>query len=150
VPGIGQELLDRLVQHRTAPDHGLVVRNEVAHGQAFDTVGRGRDHHVADDDRIVIGPEHLGDREAVDVGIEQADLVAGRGQRDGQVDRHRRLADAALAGRHADDTGLGVGPEERRHRRGGRVPVARMVVPVAVVPRLLLGAAGHADPQPVP
>ena len=112
-------------------------------------MGGGRDHHVTDDDRVVICPEHLGYRESVHVGIEQPDLEPGLGQRDGQVHRHRRLADAALARRHPDDTRLRIRSEKRRHGRGGRVPVSVVVVPVTVV-TVLLDAAGGLGPQPVP
>jgi hypothetical protein len=41
--------------------------------------------------------EHRGDRVAVDVGVEDADRAASLGQREREVDRDRRLADAALA-----------------------------------------------------
>ena len=49
--------------------------------------------------------QHLRDREAVDVGVEQPDLVAPGGQGHGQVHRHRRLPHAALARRDADHPG---------------------------------------------
>ena len=62
----------------------------------------------------MVGAEHLGDREAVDVGVEQADAVAGLRQGDGEVDRDRRLADAALPRRHPDDARAGVGRKEGR------------------------------------
>ena len=146
--GVGQELLDRLVQHRAAPDHRLVVGHEVTHGQALDAVGRGRDHHVADDDRVMVGPEHLGHREAVDVGVEQPDLVAGLGQRDGQVHRDRRLADAALARRHADDARLRVRRQEGGQgcRRRVAVPVCRVVV----ARRRAVGGLDRPAPQALP
>ena len=150
--GIGEELLNRLVQHRTPPDDRLVVRHEVAHGEALDPVRRCRDHDVAQDDRVVVGPEHLGDREAIDVGVEQADAVAGLGQGDGEVHRDRRLADAALARRHPDDPGGGIGSEEGRHRRAASVPVRMSVtgvliaVPVAVALVLRCTVAEHLRP----
>ena len=46
--------------------------------------------------------EHVRDRVAVDVGVEDADLVPERGERRRDVDRQRRLADAALARRDRD------------------------------------------------
>ena len=94
---------------------------------------RRRDHDVAQDDRVVIGAEHLGNREAVDVGVEQADLLAGLGQRDGEVHRHRRLADTTLRRGDADDSGLASRGQERRHGRRGACPWPRTVV-VAVWP----------------
>ena len=49
--------------------------------------------------------EHARDRVAPDVGVEHADLLALGGQRGGEVDGQRGLADAALAGADADDVG---------------------------------------------
>ena len=40
----------------------------------------------------------------MDVGIEQADAGAKTGQREGQIDRHRRLAHTTLAARNADES----------------------------------------------
>ena len=125
----------RLVQHRPAPDHRLVVGHEVAHGEAAHPVGRGRQHHVAEDDRVVVDAEHLGHREAVDVGVEQTDPVAGLGQRDGQVDGDGRLADAALARGDTDDPGRRVGLEEGR--RGALLAVT-VPVPAVAMPVVLL------------
>ncbi len=79
-PGLGDELFDRLVQHRSAPDHRLLVGHEVAHRDTAHAVGERGDHRVAEHDRVVRGAEHLGQREAVDVGVEHADLVAERRQ----------------------------------------------------------------------
>ena len=56
-------------------------------------------------------PSMPGDREAVDVGVDDADLVALRAEGERQVDRQRRLADAALAGRHRDHAGAVVDRE---------------------------------------
>ena len=70
--------------------------------------------------------EHVRDRVAVDVGVEDADLAPERGERRGEVDRQRRLADAALAGRDGDHTRrrgqldaarLGAAAQLRRQRR---------------------------------
>ena len=52
--------------------------------------------------RLLGDAHHHRDTRAVDIGIEQPDLRAGAGQRDRHVDGHRRLADAALAGRNGD------------------------------------------------
>ena len=61
--------------------------------------------------------------------------MAGACQRDGQVHRHRRLADTAFARRHADDPRRGIVGEKSRHRFGLCVLVA-----VAVgVSRLVVG-----------
>ena len=110
--GVDEELLERLVQHRAPPDDRRVVGHEEAHGQAAHAVGRRRDDEVADDQGVGPDAEHLGHREPVDVGVEDADVVAGPLQRDGQVDRHRGLADPALAGRDPEDAGLRPGLHE--------------------------------------
>ena len=59
--------------------------------------------------------------------------MAGLGQRHGEVHRDRRLADTALARRHADDAGLRVRAEEQRHRCSLPVAVPGVVVLVVVV-----------------
>ena len=89
-------------------------------------VGRGGDHQVAEDHRIVVGAEHLGDGEPVDVGVEDAHPVAGLGQRHGQVHRHRRLPHAALPRGHPDDPGGRSGWRKRasRHAWASPWPVA--------------------------
>ena len=52
-----------------------------------------------------VDAQHARHRVAVDVGVDHADLEAVGRHRRGQVDRHRRLADAALAGRDRVDAG---------------------------------------------
>ena len=47
--------------------------------------------------RLLVDAEHVRDRVAVDVGVEDADVVAELRERRGEVDGQRRLADAALA-----------------------------------------------------
>ena len=48
---VGEELLERLVQHRAPPDDGLVLLGEEAHRDAAHAVGLRRDEHLVDDDR---------------------------------------------------------------------------------------------------
>ena len=96
---VGQELLERLVQHRSAPDHGLVLGHEVPDRDAAHAPAFGRHDHLVDHDRRAVGAEHAGDRVAVDVGVDDADRVPLLGEGDGEVGRDARLADAALAGR---------------------------------------------------
>ena len=74
--------------------------------------------------------EQAGDREAPDVGIEDPDLEATGGQGDGQVDRDRRLAHAALP------RGDGEHPRARR----------RTAVVGRVLPRLPAGACHDGSP----
>ncbi len=45
---VGEELLERLVQHRAAPDDGLVLAGEEAHRDEPHAVRLGRDDHVVD------------------------------------------------------------------------------------------------------
>ena len=52
-----------------------------------------------------VDAQHAGHGEAPDVGVEHADCVAPGGQRGGQVDGHRRLADPALPAGHGQDPG---------------------------------------------
>ena len=106
----------------------------------------------------LVTPSIFGDREAVDVGVEDADVVALTGQGHGQVDRHRRLAHPALARRDPEDPGLRAGQHEPvgpallvaragLHRRGrgrGRAVVGACWVPP--VHRL----APEQHPQPGP
>ncbi len=70
-----------------------------------------RDHLALAGLDTAVHPEEPRHREPPDVGVEDADGEAPPGQRHGQVDRDRRLADAALAGRDRQD------PGRRRHRR---------------------------------
>ena len=59
----------------------------------------GRHDHVVDLGRAAVDAEHARDRVAVDVGVDDADLAGpAAAMRGGEVDRHRGLADAALAG----------------------------------------------------
>ena len=82
---VGQELLERLVQHRAAPDDGLALGHEVADRDAADAPRLGREQHLVDHDRIAVGAEHARDRVAVDVGVDDADRVAALRERDREV-----------------------------------------------------------------
>ena len=127
---VGEELLERLVQHRAPPDDGLALGHEVADRDAAHAPLLGRQQHLVDDDRVAVGAEHAGDREAVDVGVDHADRVAPLGERDGEVGGDRGLADAALAGGDEQRPGLASRarrtgwPGPRRGRGRGCVPGA--------------------------
>jgi hypothetical protein len=154
--GIDQELFEGLVQHGPPPDHRGVVGDEEPHRQAADAVGRGGDHQVADDQRLGGDPEHLGDGEPVDVGIEHADVVSHPGQGDRQVDGDRRLADPSLARGDPEDPGLR--PREHEAVRAAllvaELSAVGVPVSVAVVRRVLgssvdrLAAQQHAEARP--
>ena len=67
----------------------------------FTPVRLRRHDHVVDPGRAGGDPEHPRHRVAVDVGVDHPDRQPAGGQRRGQVHRDRRLADPALARRHA-------------------------------------------------
>ena len=120
-----QELLHDAVQHRPAPDHGLVARVQQAHGDHLQPIGvHGQDLPLAEGLRLLLGAEHQRHVGPVHVGIQQADRRAHAFQRDGQIHGDRRLAHAALAAGHGDEVlhaGNGhllrLGSGSRRHGR---------------------------------
>ncbi len=114
------------MQHRAAPHHRLVVVEEEPDRHQPQVVRDRRNDHLVDDHWLLRDAEHVRDRVAVDVGVEHADLLAGRGERGCDVDRQRRLADAALARRDRDHARrrreldaalLDAAAEARRQRR---------------------------------
>ena len=115
---VGQELLERPVQHGAAPDHRRVALGEHPDGDDLHAVRRRRHDHLFYLRRCPGDPEHPGHRMPVDVGVRDPDLRPGGGQGHGQVDRHRRLADAALAAGHREDPGQrgGLGERDLRDR----------------------------------
>ena len=101
---LAQHLLQRRHHHRPAPDHRRLLLDQEADRHHLQPVGRQRPHDLALEDlRLVVEIEELRHRRAIDVGVEHADLQAQRGEAEREVGRRRRLADAALAGRHRDD-----------------------------------------------
>ena len=110
---VGEELLERLVQHRSAPDDRLVLVGEEPHRDARTPWASGG---------ISMSSMTTGGRSTPSIrGIEKpqtsasttATLLAPVGERDGQVGRDRRLADAALARGDEQDPGLAT-PGRRR------------------------------------
>ena len=98
--------------------------------------------------RLGVAAEQFGLRRAVDVGVDQADFLAGAGQRDGEVGGQGRLADAALAAGDGDQLAARLGCGERdpgagdagdRQRGGAQVALER------VAARLV--EAGRVDDQ---
>ena len=71
-----EELLERPVQHRPAPHQRLVVVDEEADRHQLQVVRDRRDHQPVDEHRLLLDPEHVRDRVAVDVGVEHADALA--------------------------------------------------------------------------
>ena len=124
---VREELLERLVQHRAAPHDRRVLLEEEADRHELEVAANRRDDHLVDRDRLLVDAEHVRDRVAVDVAVENADLLAERRQRVGEIRRERRLADATLAGRDGDDARArgerdrpvgGVTAAEARDERG--------------------------------
>ena len=84
------------MQHGTTPHDGLVLVDEKAHRDAADAVGHRRDQQVAEQGRGAVDAQHGGDREAVDVRIENPHRGAPARKSDREVDGHGRLADSTL------------------------------------------------------
>ena len=136
-PRLGHQLLDRLVQHGAAPDDRLRVVHEVPHRETAHAVHQRRYDGVTEHDGIVGRTQHLGQRETVNVGVKHSDGVSRLGERDGEVHRHRGLADAALARRDSEHPRFRETIEELRRR-------VRVIVTVAV------RGTGHRSAQKVP
>ena len=115
---------------------GLALGHEVADGDAAHAVVLRRHEHVVDHHRVAVGAEHAGDGVAVDVGVDDTDLVALAGERDGEVDGDAALADAALAAGDEQRAGLVARLVERHGLALG--------VTVAALP--LAGPAGDGPP----
>ena len=67
---VGQELLERAVQHRAAPDDGRVAGREHADRDDLHAVRRRRHDHLFDLGRPAGRAEHPGHRVAVDVRVD--------------------------------------------------------------------------------
>ena len=100
---VREELLERAVEHRPAPHDGRVVLEEEADRHELEVPANGRHDHLVDDDRALADAEHVRDRMAVDVRVEDPRTVAEGRERGGQVRRQGRLADAALSARDRED-----------------------------------------------
>ena len=111
---VGQELLERTVQHRAAPHHGLVVVEEEADRHQLQLAANRRHDHPVDHDRLLVDPEQVRDRMAVDVGVEDARALAEARERGRQVGGERRLADPAFAACDGDHARRPVEPDPLR------------------------------------
>ena len=100
---VGEELLERAMQHRPAPHTEPPSSRKNPIDMTLRSCATGGTIILSTDDRALLDAEHAGDRVAVDVGVDDADLEPAGAQREREVDRQRRLADAALAGRDGDD-----------------------------------------------
>ena len=100
----GDELLNRLLNHRPAPDDGLIVVQKKADAHQLHAVADGRNHFfIHADFRAALHAHHQRNARAVDVAIEQADFRAEMRERAGEVHRGGGFAHAALAAGHGDD-----------------------------------------------
>ncbi len=75
---VGEELLERLVQHRAAPHDRRVVVEEEADRHQLQLVADRRDDHLVDEHGLLVDAEHVRDRVAVDVGVEDPGLWPSR------------------------------------------------------------------------
>ncbi len=127
-----EQLVQRRRDHRATPGHRLLVVDEEADRHCLEPV---RDERL---ERLAVArlgsPAHQAQHSrlarAVDVGVQDADAGAFSGERERDVNGDRRLADAALAGRHRDEVPHarqrlqprldGVRDDRRRHVHGER------------------------------
>ncbi len=131
---VGEELLHGAVEHRATPRHGAerllsrTTSQEHSDRDHLHPVRDGRQHEVIDPRRLrgravrSDKTQDAGNREPVDVGVDEPDAQAPRCQARRQQRGQCRLADPAFAARDGDHAGQGIGPE--RHRPG-RAPGAQ-------------------------
>ena len=108
-PGnIVEHLAHRAGHHWAAPDHRAILVNQETHGHQRHAVADNRRYLVAVALGLLPGAQHLRDRRAIDIGVQQADLQAHALQGQRQVDRDGGFTNAALAAGHRND-GLDAG-----------------------------------------
>ena len=102
--GVVEQLLQRLADHGAAPDHGLVRVHQITDGHGLHAVAfqRLQAFAVRGFRALTLQAHHQRLRWAIDVGVQNADARAFRGQRQRQVGRGGGFADAALAGGNGD------------------------------------------------
>ena len=98
-PSVGEELLQDLVQHRSAISNGFGsatgLEGEDAHDP--DTVCHGRHEQTFHISGCCRERHHPWNRVTIDIGINEPNAGALIRKRDRQICSHRRLADATLA-----------------------------------------------------
>ena len=113
-----QALLERLVRHRAAPDQRLISGAHVAHRHELHAVGQaGIDPLVLARLGRLARAHQNGNAGAVDVGVEESHPRPALRERDGEIGRDGRLADAALSASDGDDVPDAL--EDARVRRRG-------------------------------
>jgi len=131
---VGEELLERLVQHRAPPHDRLIFPRKEAHRDQRDPVGLGRDDHVVDDGRRTVDAEHAWHREAPDVGVDRRNPMPALCEGNREIGGDRRLPDATLA---------------RRDREHARTRIGEGIRPVLVAPLLPFSLVGVRVPTAV-
>ena len=115
---VGEELLQRPVQHRAAPHHGGVAAGEHADRDDLHPVRARRHDHVFDLGRPLGHPQHSRHGVAVDIRVDHAHGEPASRQGGRQVDRDAGLAHAALAAGDAVHPGARPRLRERDDRLG--------------------------------
>ena len=119
---ISGKLADELVHHRTSPDDRTVGIREKAHRDHLHSMTLERqDLIVLPHLGLALDAKHHRHARAEYIRIDQADSCPGGLQREGQVDRGRRLSDPALAAGHRDNI---LHPGQRR--TAGRICLASL------------------------
>ena len=86
---VGEELLNSLVQHRSAPYDRLVLVDKKAHRHDLQVVAApGRDDFVIECGRFGLNAKHVRNGEAVHIGIEHTYFFAESRQGAGEIGRH--------------------------------------------------------------
>ena len=103
VPGdVAQHLLDRAHHHRAAPDGRRVLGDQIADRHGLQAPGLDRVDFLAVALRFPVLADQAGEGRPVDIGVENADPLAGGGDGQRQIDRCGRFADPALARGNGD------------------------------------------------
>ncbi len=152
---VGEELLERAVEHRPAPHHRLVAAlEEEADRHQLQVVLHRRHDQLVHRDRSLPDAEHVRDRVPVDVRVEHADAVAELRERDREVRGERRLADAALAAGDREHAAVGRKPDHAVALGRAAAQLLRQRLPLLgrhhVERELDAGHARHARRAPAP
>ena len=99
---VGEELIERLHDHRTAPDDRRVGVGDETERHRLDAVTLHRNDLLGAliDLRAPLDPQHHLLGGAIDVGVEKSDREAEGAEGQREIGRDRRLADAPFARRH--------------------------------------------------
>ena len=131
---VAQELVERLQDHRAAPDDGGVGIGDEAEGHRFTPwFSIGMIFSSLRRLRAPFDSEHHLLGRPVDVGIEKADGVAESAEGEGEIRRDRRLADASLPQAMATTNRVSLRMSLRAtapaiHRRAEAAPPAPAIV----------------------